>query len=116
VRESTDKTLYTSFRRRVRSTLRAIALAGTLLALTATSATAMPISPNEPSFGDRSPAPTIVRVIAPSSGFDWVDAGIGAGAGLGISLVALGGTLAAFRPAERHRRVVGDQTRSAARS
>ena len=52
------------------------------------------------------PAPTIVRVITPNSGFDWGDAGIGAAAGLGLSLLALGGTIAASqRRASRARRV-----------
>ena len=39
------------------------------------------------------PSPLIVTVFQPN-GFDWGDAGIGAGAVIAISLIALGGTLA----------------------
>ena len=37
--------------------------------------------------------PTVVRIISGNSGFDWGDAGIGAGAALGLMLAATGGTL-----------------------
>jgi hypothetical protein len=37
--------------------------------------------------------PTAVRVISGDSGFDWGDAGIGAGAALGLVLAATGGAL-----------------------
>ena len=37
--------------------------------------------------------PTVVRTISGDSGFDWGDAGIGAGAALGLMLAATGGTL-----------------------
>jgi hypothetical protein len=37
--------------------------------------------------------PTIVRVTAPSSGFDWGDAGIGAAGGLVLSAIGLGTVL-----------------------
>ena len=37
--------------------------------------------------------PTVVRIISGDSGFDWGDAGIGAGAALGLMLAATGGTL-----------------------
>jgi hypothetical protein len=37
--------------------------------------------------------PTVVRIISGDSGFDWGDAGIGAGAALGLVLAATGGTL-----------------------
>jgi hypothetical protein len=36
---------------------------------------------------------TVVRTISGDSGFDWGDAGIGAGAALGLMLAATGGTL-----------------------
>jgi hypothetical protein len=39
-------------------------------------------------------SPTIVRVVTPTGGFDWSDAGIGAGVGVALSLIALGGALA----------------------
>jgi hypothetical protein len=38
------------------------------------------------------PAPQIVRV-TDSTGFDWGDAGIGAAAGVGLSMFAIGGAL-----------------------
>jgi hypothetical protein len=37
--------------------------------------------------------PTVVRISSGDSGFDWGDAGIGAGAALGLMLAATGGTL-----------------------
>jgi hypothetical protein len=39
-------------------------------------------------------APVIVRVTTPQAGFDWGDAGIGAAAALGISMIALAAALA----------------------
>ena len=47
------------------------------------------------------PRPPIVRVTAPSSGFDWGDAGVGAGAMLALSMLGLSGVLAITR--RRHR-------------
>jgi hypothetical protein len=49
----------------------------------------------------------IVRVIAPNSGFDWGDAGIGAAGGLALAILALamlglGGTLALSQRRPRH--------------
>lgn len=41
--------------------------------------------------------PTIVHASAPNSGFDWGDAGIGAGAMLALTLTGLGGALAVTR-------------------
>jgi hypothetical protein len=35
-------------------------------------------------------APTVVRVVAPSSGFDWGDAGIGAGGAVALMLLTVG--------------------------
>ena len=37
--------------------------------------------------------PTVVRMVSGESGFDWGDAGIGAGAALGLALAGIGGTL-----------------------
>ena len=70
------------------------ALALALVALTPAAASASrPIDP-----GSATPtAPyenSVVRVITPTSGFDWGDAGIGAAGGLALSMLALGGTLA----------------------
>ena len=41
------------------------------------------------------PAPTIVHLTAPSGGFDWGDAGIGAAGGVALSILGLGSALAA---------------------
>jgi hypothetical protein len=38
-------------------------------------------------------SPTVVRISSGDSGFDWGDAGIGAGAALGLTLAATGGML-----------------------
>lgn len=38
-------------------------------------------------------SPTVIRVQAPSSGFDWGDAGIGAAGGLALAMLGLGGAL-----------------------
>lgn len=38
-------------------------------------------------------SPTIVRVTAPSRGFDWGDAAIGATGGVALSVIGLGGAL-----------------------
>jgi hypothetical protein len=38
-------------------------------------------------------APTIVHLTAPTSGFDWGDAGIGAAGGLAIAMLGVGGGL-----------------------
>ena len=38
-------------------------------------------------------SPTIVRVTAPSRGFDWGDAGIGAAGGFALSMIAIGAAL-----------------------
>lgn len=47
-------------------------------------------------------APTIVRVTAPNGGFDWGDAGIGAAGGFALSMIALGGAVAASGRRPRH--------------
>jgi hypothetical protein len=52
--------------------------------------------------GGAGPTIEVVTVAAPS-GFDWIDAGIGAASGLGVSLVAAGGLVLVLR---RHRRSV----------
>ena len=45
--------------------------------------------------------PVIVRTISPSTGFHWRDAGIGAGGGLGLSMLGVGGVLALSGRRER---------------
>jgi hypothetical protein len=49
------------------------------------------------------PDVTVIKVVDPpiSSGFDWRDAGIGAGGLLGLALIAIGGTAAVAH--RRHR-------------
>ena len=52
------------------------------------------------------PAPTtIVRVITPTGGFDWGDAGIGAAAGVALLMIGLAGALAVSQ--RRTRRSTG---------
>ena len=58
----------------------------------------IPISSPYPSGSNPTPATVpqaVVRVQTPQGGFDWGDAGIGAAGGLALSLIALGGGLAA---------------------
>lgn len=53
---------------------------------------------------DSAPDVTVIKVVDPqpiSNGFDWGDAGIGAGGLLGLALVAIGGTAAVAH--RRHR-------------
>jgi hypothetical protein len=40
-------------------------------------------------------APTVVRVVSPATGFDWGDAGIGAGSALALMTLLIGGVLSA---------------------
>jgi hypothetical protein len=96
---STNQTLSTGGRRRLGTALRALALATAVLALAATTAAARP-APIGPPPGDPTGNQTIVRVIAPTNGFAWGDAAIGAAAGLAISLVAVGGALSVTRRRE----------------
>ena len=46
-------------------------------------------------YGPVSTPATIVRVVAPSGGFDWGDAGIGAGGAIALTMIGLGGVIAA---------------------
>ena len=56
-------------------------------------------------YGPANQSPTFVRVIAPSRGFDWGDAGIGAAGALGLAFLVVGGALAiSQRRARRTRR------------
>ena len=56
-------------------------------------------------YGSVSIPPVVVRVTAPSSGFDWGDAGIGAAGGIAISLLTGAGALALSH--RRGRRAAG---------
>jgi hypothetical protein len=60
-----------------------------------------------PNPDEQNPAPaptTIVRVITPTGGFDWGDAGIGAAAGVALSMIGLGGALAVSQRRTRRSR------------
>jgi hypothetical protein len=85
------------------------------LAMSATPALARPndVTPNGSLVPADSPSvtsqasvpatpPTIVRVSASNGGFDWGDAGIGAAGGFAVSMIALGGALAASQRRGRH--------------
>ena len=54
--------------------------------------------------GTASPAPTVVRVVTHSGGFDWGDAGIGAAAALVLIGIGLIATRAATTSRRRHTR------------
>jgi hypothetical protein len=49
---------------------------------------------SESRHGPLSVAPVVVQVTTPTAGFDWGDAGIGAAAALGLSMIALAAALA----------------------
>lgn len=51
-----------------------------------------------------SAAPAVVRIQPPASGFDWADAGIGAGGGFALSMIGLGGALAVSQHRTRRNR------------
>ena len=53
-------------------------------------------NPDEQDSGAR-PTSVTVHVTAPSAGFDWGDAGVGAGSILALTLIGLGGGLAVTR-------------------
>jgi hypothetical protein len=55
-------------------------------------------------YGPVSAPATVVRVVAPSGGFDWGDAGIGAGGAFVLSMIGLGGVLAAANRRSRQTR------------
>ncbi len=65
-------------------------------------------TPNEAgatvTHGTANPAPTVVRVVTQSGGFDWRDAGIGAGAALVLLGIGLTATRAATTSRRRHTR------------
>jgi hypothetical protein len=46
-------------------------------------------------YGPVSVPATVIRVVAPTGGFDWGDAGIGAGGALALAMIGFGGVLAA---------------------
>jgi hypothetical protein len=71
----------------------AAAIALSLSAITPTVASAKPVGPEPVPFSYSQPTP-IVRVIAPQSGFDWGDAGIGAAGGVALTMLGIGTALA----------------------
>jgi hypothetical protein len=71
-----------------------------MVSLNAGNAAARPPSGYSPDAASSGQGSTVVRVFVPSGGFDWGDAGIGAAAGLAVSLVAAGGALAVSRRRE----------------
>ena len=46
-------------------------------------------------YGNHQASATVVRVVSPGEGFDWGDAGIGAGGALALMTLVIGGTLGA---------------------
>ena len=52
-------------------------------------------------YGSTTAPPTVVRVVAPGSGFDWGDAGIGAAAALVLTVLLFGGGIAATNSRRR---------------
>jgi hypothetical protein len=46
-------------------------------------------------YGPINTPATVVRVLAPGSGFDWDDAGIGAGSAFALTIIGVGGVLTA---------------------
>lgn len=55
-------------------------------------------------YGPVSTPATVVRVVAPSGGFDWGDAGIGAGGAFALTMIGLGGVIAATNRRSRQTR------------
>ena len=55
-------------------------------------------------YGFGAAAPTVVRVVDGNSGFDWVDAAIGAAGGIALSMIGLGGALVVTQSRARHTR------------
>jgi hypothetical protein len=70
----------------IKSITTALVAAG---AIAAPAASAMPAS--DPITVSPDPSPTIVEARAADNGFDWGDAGIGAGGAAVVALLALGG-------------------------
>ena len=82
-------------------TLRSLALAATLSALAAPTASALPgeVVNGGPNGQDEPSTPVRVVTVETDAGFDWGDAGIGAGSGLALVLVGVGSALAVQRRA-----------------
>jgi hypothetical protein len=90
-------------------TAAAIALALSVIAPTA--ASARPIGPGPGGAPTTQPQATpIVRIVAPNHAFDWGDAAIGAGGGLALSMLGLGGALAVSSARTRRSNIPGAPT------
>jgi len=77
-------------------TLRSLALAATLSALAAPAASALPaeVVKGGPDSQEEPGTPVRVVTVETDAGFDWGDAGIGAGSGLALVLIGVGSALA----------------------
>ena len=79
----------------------AAAVALTLSAITPAAATARPIDSGGATTTTQ--ATPIVRVVAPQTGFDWGDAGIGVAGGVALSMLGIGGALVISSQRRTHR-------------
>jgi hypothetical protein len=76
---------------------KATALTLALGAILPAAATAKPIGPDPTGASYTMPQSPVVRITAPTSGFDWGDAGIGAAGGLALAMLSVGGGLVLSR-------------------
>ena len=93
------------------ATVKPLALAMALCAIAPAAASArFDLNPPARTTSSPQPAVQVIRVSAPG-GFDWGDAGIGAGVALGLSMLAIGGGLViADRRGGRPARPIRDMT------
>jgi hypothetical protein len=82
--------------RRRNRTLRSLALAATVSALAAPAASALPaeVVQGGPDSQEEPSTPVRVVTVETDTGFDWGDAGIGAGSGLALVFIGVGSALA----------------------
>ena len=97
MRRSHTQTSTSAPPRRTHKPLRALAVLGVLFALAAGDAAARPPSSYDPNRQATGQPSTIVRVVAPSNGFDWSDAAIGAAGGFALSMIGIGGAIVVSR-------------------
>jgi hypothetical protein len=84
----------------IKSLTTALVAAG---AIAAPAASAVPVY--DPIAVSQKPAPRVVQATSADNGFDWGDAGIGAGGAVAIALMSLGGVAGARRAGRRGHRV-----------
>jgi hypothetical protein len=84
-------------------TLRGLAVAATVSALAAPTASALPAEVIQagPDPQDQPSTPVRVVTVETDAGFDWGDAGIGAGSSLALVLIGVGSVLAVRHRPER---------------